>query len=152
MLWAGLTAGAASDAGAAADAVPGNPLSFFDGGLVFDVQERLRVEVRDNTYDFNSARNASTDDAFLLQRFRLGVTVKPAPWFKAYAQGQDIREIDSKRQNVPFVLGAEGDDPFDLRQGFMEVGNAAEFPLTGKQHGNVLVSIRLLPGAVRLKP
>ena len=30
--------------------------------------------------------------------------------------------------------------------------NAAEFPLTGKQHGNVLVSIRLLPGAVRLKP
>jgi hypothetical protein len=30
--------------------------------------------------------------------------------------------------------------------------NIAQFPLTGKQHGNILVSIRLLPGAIRLKP
>jgi hypothetical protein len=30
--------------------------------------------------------------------------------------------------------------------------NLAQFPLTGKQHGNILVSIRLLPGAVRTKP
>ena len=30
--------------------------------------------------------------------------------------------------------------------------NLAQFPLTGKQHGNILVSIRLLPAAVRTKP
>jgi hypothetical protein len=30
--------------------------------------------------------------------------------------------------------------------------NSAVFPITGKQHGNVLVSIRLIPGAVRNKP
>jgi hypothetical protein len=30
--------------------------------------------------------------------------------------------------------------------------NVAAFPLTGKQHGNILISIRLLPGAVRTKP
>jgi hypothetical protein len=30
--------------------------------------------------------------------------------------------------------------------------NVAVFPLTGKQHGNILVSIRLLPGAVRTEP
>jgi hypothetical protein len=30
--------------------------------------------------------------------------------------------------------------------------NAAVFPLTGKQRGNVLVSIRLLPGVVRAQP
>jgi hypothetical protein len=30
--------------------------------------------------------------------------------------------------------------------------NVAEFPLSGKQHGNILVSIRLLPGAVRSRP
>jgi hypothetical protein len=30
--------------------------------------------------------------------------------------------------------------------------NVAEFPLNGKQHGNILVSIRLLPGAVRSRP
>ena len=30
--------------------------------------------------------------------------------------------------------------------------NTAVFPLTGKQHGNILVSIRLLPGIVRAQP
>lgn len=30
--------------------------------------------------------------------------------------------------------------------------NLAVFPLTGKQHGNILVSIRLLPGVVRAQP
>ncbi len=30
--------------------------------------------------------------------------------------------------------------------------NVVVFPLTGKQHGNILVSIRLLPGAVRTEP
>ena len=30
--------------------------------------------------------------------------------------------------------------------------NTALFPLTGKQHGNILVSIRLLPGTVRAQP
>jgi hypothetical protein len=29
--------------------------------------------------------------------------------------------------------------------------NVAQFPLTGKAHGKILVSIRLLPGAVRTK-
>jgi hypothetical protein len=30
--------------------------------------------------------------------------------------------------------------------------NVAVFPLTGKQHGNILVSIRLLPGTIRTEP
>jgi hypothetical protein len=30
--------------------------------------------------------------------------------------------------------------------------NVAAFPLTGKQHGNILVSIRLLPGTIRTEP
>ena len=111
---------------------PKNPLSFYDGKLVLDVQDRLRLEVRDNTYDFNSAHNVSTDDTFLLQRFRLGLTIKPCSSFKAYFQGQDTREIDGERKRVPFVLGAEGDDPFDLRQGYFEFGDLAEFPLSAK--------------------
>ena len=105
-----------------------NPLSFFDGKLVVDVQERLRVELRDNNFDFRDAANASTDDAWLLQRFRLGVLVKPTAWLRLYAQGQDTREIGSDRDNVPFVLGAEGDDPFDLRQAYVEISNHAECP------------------------
>jgi hypothetical protein len=109
-----------------------NPLSFYGGKLVFDFQERLRLEMRDNNFDFNDEINTKTDDTFLLQRFRLGATYKPVSWLKTYVQGQDTREIDSKRRNVPFVLGAEGDDPIDLRQGFFEVGNPAEFPLIAK--------------------
>jgi len=31
------------------------------------------------------------------------------------------------------------------------VENVASFPLTGKQHGNILVSIRLMPWAFRNK-
>ena len=118
--------------GGAAVAATHNPLSFYGGKLVFDVQERLRLEVRDNNFDFNAANNVSTDDTFLLQRLRLGAMYKPTPWLKTYVQGQDTREIDSRRRNVPFVLGAEGDDPFDLRQGYIEIGNPAEFPLIAK--------------------
>jgi len=47
---------------------------------------------------------------------RLGLLLKPTPWFKFYVQGQDSREIDSDRPNEPGVLGAEGDDTFDFRQ------------------------------------
>src|SRR5437867_860971 len=74
-----------------------NPLWFFDGKLCFDIEERLRLEVRENNFDFNSSLNSLTDDTWLLQRFRLGVAIKPAGWLKIYAQGQDSREIDAKR-------------------------------------------------------
>lgn len=120
--------GHAADAAAAAH----NPLSFMDGKLVFDAQERLRVEDRDNNFDFNDKINAKTDDWFLLQRFRLGMLVKPCDFVSFYVQGQDSREFGSDRDNVPFVLGAEGDDPFDLRQAYVDLGNAAKFPLTAR--------------------
>jgi hypothetical protein len=109
-----------------------NPLSFYDGKLTLDVQERLRAELRDNNFDFNDGNSVATDDIWLLHRFRLGVMVKPELWIKAYVQGQDAREIESERRNVPFVLAAEGDDPFDLRQGYVEVGDATKFPLIAK--------------------
>ena len=115
-----------------------NPLSFFDGLLTFDVQERLRVEIRENNFDFNDALDSLTDDGWLLQRFRIGLLIKPAAWLKIYAQGQDSREIDSDRPDFPGQLGAEGDDAFDLRQGYVELGNVKEFPLTLKIGRQVL--------------
>lgn len=116
----------------AASTPPDNPLSFFDGKLTLDLQDRMRWELRQNTYDFNSSRNVSTDDGWLLQRFRLGLRYEPESWVRFYAQGQDTREFWGKREKVPFVVGAEGDDPFDLRQAFVELGNPAQFPLTLK--------------------
>jgi len=111
---------------------PANPLSLADGKVVLDVQDRLRLQVQENIFDFNNKIDSSTDDTFLLQRFRLGLTVKPSDWIKTYVQGQDTRAIDTKTDNVPFVLGSEGDDSFDLRQAYAEVGNLTEFPVSLK--------------------
>lgn len=111
---------------------PGDPMQVAGGKLVFDVQERLRLEIRDNNFDFNAAANAVTDDTFLLQRFRLGVLAKPGDWVRLYAQGQDVRQLAAWRPDVPFAFGSEGDDTFDLRQAYIEIGNAKEFPLSAK--------------------
>ncbi len=115
-----------------------NPLCFANGTICFDVQERLRLEVRDNNFDFNARSNAITDDTFLLQRFRLGVLVKPTSWLRFYAQGQDSREFESERPNIPGAAGAEGDDNFDLRQAYVEFGDPKSFPLLFKAGRQVL--------------
>jgi hypothetical protein len=106
-----------------------NPLSFYGGKLVFDIQEKVRGEYRENNFDFNSAVDSPTDDSWLLQRFRLGVKVKPTPWLTFYAQGQDVREIGSDRPNVIGQMGAEGDDAFDLLQGHVEIGDPKKLSL-----------------------
>ncbi len=115
-----------------------NPLSFFDGRVTLDVQERLRWEVRENNFDFNSGVQSLTDDNWFLNRFRIGLLLKPMPWLKLYAQGQDSREWDSDRANLPGVLGAEGDDSFDLRQAYVEFGDPKRFPLLLKVGRQVL--------------
>ena len=115
-----------------------NPLCFLDGKLCFDFQERLRWEIRDDNFDFNDDVSSLTDDNWFLQRARLGLMVKPSPWFKIYAQAQDSREINSDRPDFPGVFGAEGDDSFDLRQGYIEIGNPKEFPLTLKAGRQIL--------------
>lgn len=115
-----------------------NPLSFFDGKVIFDFQERIRWEVRDNNFDFNEKAGALTDDNWFLNRIRLGLMLKPAPWLKIYAQGQDSREWDSDREDIPGLLGAEGNDYLDLRQGYIELGDPKLFPLTLKAGRQVL--------------
>lgn len=123
---------------ALAKAPESNPLSFADGALVFDLQERMRWEIRENNFDFNDAVKSLTDDNWFEQRLRIGLLVKPCDWFKLYVQGQDSREINSDRPDFPGVLGAEGDDAFDLRQGYFEIGNSKAFPLTLKVGRQVL--------------
>lgn len=104
--------------------------SLLDGAVVFDLEERLRAEARSNNLDFNAASNDDTDDSWLINRFRLGIAVKLSSWLKIAAQGQDTREWDSDRPNVPGVRGNEGGDDFDLRQGYVEIGNFRAFPLS----------------------
>ena len=111
-----------------------NPLSFADGRVIFDFEERLRFEYRDNNFDFNSAKKSLTDDSWLLERTRVGVAIKPASWFKIYVQGQDTREFGSDRPKVPGVLGAEGNNAFDFRQAYIQIGEDKGLSLTaGRQ-------------------
>jgi Alginate export len=99
-----------------------NPLCFLDGKLCFDIQERLRWENRNNNFDFNDAVDSLTDDNWFLNRFRIGVAIKPVDWLKIYAQGQDSREAWADRPAIPGSMGAEGDDQFDFRQGYLQLG------------------------------
>jgi len=100
----------------------GNPLSFYDGLIVFDFEERLRFEDRNNNFDFNSAKKSLTDGAWLEERTRIGMLIQPESWLRFYVQGQDSHEFGSQRPKIPGALGAEGDDPFDLRQLYVQVG------------------------------
>ncbi len=104
-----------------------NPLCFVDGTICLDIQERIRFEGRENTFDFNGDVDALTDDAFFLNRFRIGLAYKPVDWLKFYVQGQDAQEWGSDRPDIPNSMGAEGDDNFDLRQLYVQIGTK---PLT----------------------
>ncbi len=106
-----------------------NLLSFWDGRLIFDLEERIRAESRENNRDFDSSAHDDNDDSWLLNRFRLGLAFRPVTWLKLYGQTQDSREAFSDRANVPGIRGAEGDDIFDLRQAYISLGDIKRFPL-----------------------
>ena len=107
-----------------------NPLSFADGLLTLDIEARARFEARSNNRDFDDRINDDNDDTWAVTRLRIGLAVKPAPWLKLYAQVQDTREFDSDRPNTPGLRGNEGDDHFDLRQAYVELGDLKSFPLS----------------------
>lgn len=97
------------------------PIKF--GKLTVDVQEKMRFEVRENNFDFDSAANGPQDASWLLQRFRLGLGYDVNPWLKFYVQGQDVRELGGSRPNNIGVAAAEGDDVFDVLKAFIQLGN-----------------------------
>lgn len=117
---------------------PGNPLSFYDGRLVFDVEERLRYEFRENNFDFSDTTDPSTDEHILLQRFRLGMKIKPTDWLTFYSQLQSSIEA-SRRVNIPGMAGAEGDVAVDFRQLYFEFANYKEFPIGLKLGRQIMV-------------
>ena len=105
-------------------------LTFANGRLTLDIEERLRFEARDNNADFDRAVNDPRDDGWLLSRFRLGLAIRPSSWLKIYAQTQDTREWFATRGNTPGINGAEGGDYFDLRQLHVERGDFKHCPLS----------------------
>jgi len=62
--------------------------------------------------------------------------------------GSEEKVMLEARNLAPEIVELTGGNPVKaISSGGVE--NVAQFPLTGKQRGNILVSIRLLPGAVR---
>lgn len=99
------------------------PITFLDGKLTVDFQEKARAEIRENNFDFNSAVNGPQDAAWLLNRVRLGIGYSVTPWLKFYVQGQDVREIGGSRPNEIGVFAAEGDDTFDILKAYIQGGD-----------------------------
>jgi hypothetical protein len=102
------------------------PITFLDGKLTVDIQEKMRAEIRENNFDFNSGVNGPQDASWLLQRFRLGLGYAVTPWFKLYVQGQDVRELGGSRNNdigSPGSFGSEGDDSFDILKAYVQLGD-----------------------------
>ncbi len=105
--------------------------------LTFSLEARLRGEWRENNFDLNSSADALTDDVWLLSRLRLAAEWRPASGFRIVIEGQDAREFFSDRPKIPGQLGAEGDDAFDLRQAFVELGEPSHLSASiGRQEMN----------------
>jgi hypothetical protein len=99
----------------------------FDDKVWFEGHERARLEWRRNNVLFNSEVDAD-EDAWLLNRLRLGIGVKPAEWVRLYGEVQDAREIGSTRTIAGTNPNLE-EDTADLRQAWLHVANYKEFPL-----------------------
>ena len=124
-----LTAGIAAGACSAAPAGTIPPLTFDQGRGTFEVIERLRFEDRSDNFDFDANAHSPTDDSWWVQRLRLGATWKASSDVVFQAQLQDAREWGSERPNVPFILGAEGDEPLNLHVASVTFGNPKTSPV-----------------------
>jgi len=106
--WSQTTAGAA-----AASAIEGSPvMKYLRDTFSFTGEIRTRFEG-----GFGNDFALSPRDAYLLTRTRLGLAYKPTPWLRFFGEAQDARAVFYKT-----VPGTSVDDPFDWRQGWVEIG------------------------------
>src|ERR1700687_1431855 len=82
--------------------------SFFPQWLKFGVEMRGRVSA-----PAGAGFQSGADDLYYENRIRLNVTVRPLPWLRFFAQGQDTRVFLCK----PFTGSQQ--DPADLRQAYI---------------------------------
>jgi len=80
--------------------------------LQFGLDERLRLEANNN-------------DSYLLNRFRFGMLLQPASWFKVVAQVQDARSVV---QRPP--LGPPNNVRWDLKLAYARLGDPEKHPIT----------------------
>lgn len=70
---------------------------------------------------------ANNSDDYLLTRFRLGVLIKPAPWFKVYGEVQDATAF---WKNPP--VGPPYQTTWDLRRAYIDLGDLEQSPVAAR--------------------
>jgi hypothetical protein len=88
--------------------------------LQFGLEERFRWE---GTH--NSGFSPGRTDSYLLNRFRFGMVLQPASWFRIVAQVQDARPF---LQNPP--IGPPNENRWDLKYAYAEFGNSETQPVS----------------------
>jgi hypothetical protein len=88
--------------------------------IQFGVEERLRFEGYTN-----SGFKPGNNDEYLLNRFRLGMILKPVDWFRVVSQVQDARPFFQK---PPY--GPPNENRWDLKLAYAEFGNVETSPIS----------------------
>ncbi len=92
-------------------------------------QFRVRFEgksgfaVGPSAVDFSET---TPDNNYWLFREKIHAGWSPEAWVTVYGEGRDSRSMDDKRRPLP------EEDPFDLQQAWISLGNAQVFPVTAK--------------------
>lgn len=104
----------------AANAQPGDKLLSEDVNAELPKWLQLGGEYRARLEGFTGGGfKTNTEDAYLLSRLRLNLTIRPQSWLKFGFQGQDAR-VFWKNQHP---AAPPSQDTFDLRQVYVEVGD-----------------------------
>jgi len=90
--------------------------SHLPGWIQFSGLDRLRFE----GYAGLNYRPGN-EDFYVLNRFRLGMLLRPAAWFKVYSEVQDARDF---LQRPP--LGPPNENTWNLRQAYVELGRGED--------------------------
>lgn len=99
-----------------------NPLDAINNDKVnISVEGRYRLEMR-NDFDFAGAK-----DTFSMTRFRLNADLKPFENIRLFIQAQDAQLYESDISGPAETLF---EDDFDLRQGYVELKNLLDLPLS----------------------
>lgn len=91
----------------------------------FEHKEDFAVPTVAGAVDFRTTTPID-NNSFLLLREKVHVGYKPVDWFSIFGEGRDSRSIGDRRTPNP------EEDPFDLHQAYIHLGDISAFPLTAK--------------------
>jgi Alginate export len=83
---------------------------------------RLGGEFRSRFESEDGIRYTTTDDAYLLTRFRFNLTIQPVRWLTLFGETQDSRTFFN--QHVPDAVPYQ--NTWDIRQAYVQIGSSKE--------------------------